>query len=82
MYGIEIKIGDRIINNDELKWHTHKGEGYLTLQEIYEQIKAKGYDGVIYVWEEQPLEGTIYMCENYGEGEGEWVEHGTTRGYA
>ena len=88
VYGIKIIVSlglqKRILDNNRLKWHIRKGAGweerYLTLKEIYRQLEAKGYSGVIYVWEEGPLKGTIYMCGNYRQGQ--WVKHGTTRGYA
>ncbi len=82
--GIKIILKDRIINNGKLLWHETKDadieEKHLTLKEIYWQLKAKGYNGIIYVWEEDAIEGTIYVCGNHGEGL--WEEHGTTRGYA
>ena len=87
VYDIKIILGNGILDNNELEWHK-RGDLYLgevkerclTLKEIYQQIKAKGHEEVIYVWEEGPLGGTIYICGNYNEGQ--WVEHGTTRGYA
>lgn len=71
-----------IFDKNKLKWHRHKEDRYekhLTLKEIYLQLKAKGYKDIIYVWEETPLRGTIYMCGNYEEGQ--WVKHGVTRGF-
>lgn len=73
----------RVLDNNELKWREVNYEGYgereITLKEIYQQLKEKGYQGVIYVWEESPTNGIIYMCGNYRDGE--WIKHGTTRGY-
>lgn len=82
---VTILLGDKNrLDNSLLKWHKEgKDEfrdSYLSLQEIYEQIKAMGYQGVIYVWEDTPLEGRIYMCGNYEEGQ--WILHGKTSGYA
>lgn len=85
MHNVTILVGFKycVLDNDELKWHKlHKNskERYLTLKEIYQQLKEKGYEGVIYVWIETPLGGTIYQCGNYEEGQ--WIKHGNTRGYA
>jgi hypothetical protein len=83
-YGATIIADKKIINNNRLKWHNENyeefGERYITLKEIYQQLAAQGIDGVIYVWQETPLSGTIYQCSNYEKGL--WQKHGTTRGYA
>jgi len=60
----------------------------LTLKDIYEQVQSYydekyGYKGscpVIMVIYESGLNGYIYECNNYNQGE--WVLHGTTKGYA
>lgn len=52
---------------------------YLTLGEIYRQLSEKS-DEIITVVVERPLDGVIYQCGNCGDGI--WVQHGTTRGYA
>lgn len=52
---------------------------YLTLDEIYRQLSEKT-DEIITVVVERPLDGVIYQCGNAGDGV--WVQHGTTRGYA
>lgn len=81
---ISLDLKRHILDNNELRWqkedYVENGERYITLREIYQQLKKKGHEGIIYVWEETPLSGTIYLCGNYEEGQ--WVEHGTTRGYA
>lgn len=71
-----------VLDNDMLSWHDgdDNDERYLTLGEIYQQVKALGDHGTITVIYETPLSGTIYQCGNYAEGE--WVIHGTTKGYA
>ena len=55
---------------------------YLTLREIYEQVKEwyPAKRPIITVFQEDPLSGTIYQCGNYEDGR--WVNHGTTKGYA
>lgn len=73
-------IANKTIDNNTLKWHKEFGEKYITLGEIYRQLLERGYTGIIYVWEETPLEGTIYQCSNYEQGQ--WKEHGKTKGYA
>lgn len=66
-----------------LEWHTEPDRdeslSYLTLDEIYGQLSEKT-DEIITVVVERPLDGIIYQCGNVGEGV--WVQHGTTRGYA
>lgn len=80
MYGYDVKIivNDRIIDNSSLKWReTELGETELTLDEISKQLNV---EGVIYVWVEGGLKGTIYQYNNYCDGK--WYEHGTTKGFA
>lgn len=52
---------------------------YLTLGEIYRQLSEKT-DEIITVVVERPFDGVIYQCGNAGEGI--WIQHGKTRGYA
>ncbi len=74
-------LRSNVIDNNTLQWHDEgEGERSITLGEIYQQLKAKGYDGTICVWQEAPLSGDIYLCGNHEEGKR--VKHGTTRGYA
>ena len=83
-YFVMIIVNEKTIDANTLKWHEENyeefGERYITLGEIYRQLLKKGYTGTIYVWEETPLEGTIYQCGNYEQGQ--WMEHGKTKGYA
>lgn len=73
-----IIIGDEIIKTDSLKWNEEKnGSSWLSLNEIFVQLNT---DEVIYVWDEGPLRGEIFMCNNYTRGV--WQEHGETKGYA
>ncbi len=74
---LNIIADQKIINQDELLWHE---DSYLTLQEIYQQLKSNGYEGVFYVWIESAMRGTIYQCNNYKPGL--WFVHGHTKGYA
>lgn len=66
-----------------LEWNTEPDRSecfsYLTLDGIYRQLSEKT-DEIITVVVERPLDGVIYQCGNAGEGI--WVQHGTTRGYA
>ncbi|MDE6102819.1 MAG: hypothetical protein K2F73_07595 [Ruminococcus sp.] len=66
-----------------LEWHNELDRdedfSYLTLDEIYRQLSEKT-DEMITVVVERPLNGVIYQCGNCGDGI--WVQHGTTRGYA
>lgn len=73
------------ISKSVLDWHTSEGEakaGYLTLEEISNQIKAKmgGECPVLYVWTERPLHGKIYQYGNYYPER--WELYGTTKGFA
>lgn len=84
-YAVMIFIGSVVdeslksIPLTEMKWNCKNGYLYLTLEEIYEQISAK-IDEIITVVVERPADGSIYQCGNSGQGV--WVQHGTTRGYA
>lgn len=87
----------RILESNELKWNKGYGmeDGYLTLEEISEQIREieisrirktiederflQDYHPFITIIVESGLYGTIYQYGNYGPT---WVEHGTTKGYA
>lgn len=53
---------------------------FITLKEIQEYCKSKGYDGTILVFNETPLEGKIYRYGNYRPKF--WQLIGTTIGYA
>lgn len=70
---------------EELLWHRTEEEGYefiyLTLAEIYAETKVL-YDGSsnITVVYESPLDGVVYQCNNYEEGE--WFKIGVLYGYA
>lgn len=83
--------------SDELKYHVEPLEEmggeetiYITLKEIYEQVKAMNnkmvcIDGIEYipmitVFDEAPMRSTIYQCGNYGDGC--WVKLGEIQGYA
>jgi hypothetical protein len=83
--------------SNKLKYHVEPDEEmggeqtiYITLKEIYEQVKAmysrvncidgKTYTPIITVFDESPMRSTIYQCGNYGEGC--WVKLGEIQGYA
>lgn len=73
------------ISKSVLDWHTSEGEakaGYLTLEEISNQIRTKmgGECPVLYVWTERPLHGEIYRYGNYYPEH--WELYGTTKGFA
>jgi len=88
----EIKDFDK----DDLYWNADKETGieYLTLNEIYEQIKKfyiENYQDLnkyirgnfvpfIRVTHETGLWGVIFEIGNYGKEE--WIVHGITKGYA
>ncbi len=85
------KINDKLVWNNDKKAAEMFGlteAKHLTLKEIYEQIKkifgaehnGRTLTPVITVITDGPLEGTIYTCNNHGEGI--WEKTGTTRGYA
>lgn len=86
MNNIRIIVDNVIIDNYSLKWIIEKDNSineqheFLTLGDIYKQCYCKYNCQIIYVWEESPLEGVIWMCGNYNDGE--WVKQGTTRGFA
>lgn len=79
--GLEI-TKEVLVDPDELIWHSDEMElvRYLTLEEIAQQLIAKGYSYPFHVWTELGLSGTIYMYGNYNPPT--WVEHGKTKGYA
>ncbi len=72
--------------NKDLKWRIDKDLAVmcecdgkiLTLSEIAEQLKGRGY-GVITVITISPLSGIVLQFGNYGE---EWWEIGKLDGYA
>lgn len=83
--------------NKELKWRLDEDAAkalsmpevkYLTLSEVYEQVKemygkdilGKTRVPLITVIIDEPLKGTIYMCSNHEEGI--WEKVGETKGYA
>lgn len=73
------------IDLNQLNWHdvNEYSDGWLTLQEIGNQVKAL-YGGnmpALYVWYEGPFRGTIYQTGNYSDSD-DWVLHGETQGYA
>lgn len=71
---------------DKLRWRSEDDQEYgyhaecLTLREIYEQLKEIYPHAIITVFQNSPLNGEIYQCGNYKDGQ--WIEHGTTKGYA
>lgn len=76
---------------DELPWHYEEVNGFdfisLTLAEIYEEVKRIYEDdedwqdnNIITVLCTSPLDGIIYQCNNYAEGE--WYTQGALYGYA
>ena len=70
-----------LVDPEELDWRENeKMPIILTLREIGEQLLALGYEPPFYVWEEGPLEGTIYQYGNYDPPQ--WLEHGQTKGFA
>jgi hypothetical protein len=80
-YFVRTIVGERIIPNENLRWNNPDEEfGWLTLNEIKAQLEEMGIDGVIYVWEDTPLRGTIYQYGNYHPKT--WVEYGHTKGFA
>ena len=73
-----IIVNNQIIDNSSLNWrHETNGNIELTLNEIAEQVNSSN---VIYVWIELGLSGVIFLYNNYGDGK--WINHGTTKGYA
>lgn len=83
--------------SNKLKYHVEPMEEmggeetiYITLKEIYEQVKVmygrvSQIDGkertpIITVFDEAPMRSTIYQCGNYSEGC--WVKLGEIQGYA
>lgn len=78
---VDDNFGERLVDPYSLQWRTTEFEEMkypeLTLDEIAEQIET---DGIIYVWVESGLSGEIYLHNNAGDGR--WVKHGETRGYA
>lgn len=74
MYWDSVSI---IFADKRIRWYP---EGF-TLDEVLELAKANGYtEGTITVIAENALKGKLYQYDNYGTHE--WVEHGTTVGYA
>ena len=81
-------LDDRLVQ--DLKWNTHEEKDengrvyetmdFISLAEIAEQVKARGYDSTILVIAEDPMRGTIYRYGNYSDGE--WCEVGWMCGYA
>ena len=76
---------NELVDPLKLTWHIMEftevdKEERLTLKEISQQLLRLGYKSVLYVWEETPLEGTIYQYGNYEDRS--WVIHGTTKGFA
>lgn len=82
--------------SNKLKYHVEPLEEiggeetiYITLKEIYEQVKeiygrvnctnCKTYTPIITVFDESPMRSTIYQCGNYSEGC--WVKLGEIQGY-
>jgi hypothetical protein len=75
---VRILVWDELIPLETFAWHDEEDlGGWITLEEISSKLKDVG---VIHVWEEGPMYGTIYQCGNYNPGE--WLKHGTTKGYA
>lgn len=72
--------------NNELSWHVEysKGLGFairtLTLKEVFDQVYEKYGSSLITVFINGPMHGEIYQCGNYEIGD--WVEYGSTIGYA
>ncbi len=70
--------------NNVLEWKVDKecapycdDPGYLSLKDISEQLKDTY--GIITVFVEEPLGGTVYQWGNYGD---EWWKIGDLDGYA
>lgn len=78
---VDDNFGERLVDPYSLQWRTTEFEGgvypELTLDEVAKQI---GTNGIIYIWTEGGLRGEIYLYNNAGDGK--WVKHGETRGYA
>ena len=80
-YFVRIIVGERIVPNESLRWNDPEEEfGWLTLNEIRDQLEDMGIENVIYVWEDTPLRGTIYQYGNYNPKT--WEEYGQTKGFA
>lgn len=90
-------FGELVNISDKLKYHVEPVEEaggeetvYITLKEIYEQVKVmygrvSQFDGkertpMITVFDEGAMHSRIYQCGNYGEGC--WVKLGEVQGYA
>lgn len=75
-------------NKELLTWHkdeefskvTGVDMSYLTLAEISKQLEEMLYKGMLIIFVNNPLQGTIYQMGNYGNYE--WSIAGTLRGYA
>lgn len=71
---------------DNLQWHEEEYEGgYLTLNEIFEQImKNEKISNVpiIKVIHESGLWGVIFQIGYNDELDRQWIVHGITKGYA
>lgn len=79
---VRIIVNDVMVPDEKFKWNDpEEYGGWLTLGEILEQLKGMDFSGgVIYVWEDTPLRGTIYQCGNYEPDT--WYEYGKTKGFA
>ena len=92
MYGVGIYEGSpttgmELIPNDRFDWHIENDgeyeEKYITLKDIYEQAVAKGIiepTQLLTVFTETPLDGAVYVCNNYGGGN--WSVRGALKGFA
>ena len=72
--------------NNELSWHVEFSQGLgfairtLTLEEVFKQVYERYGSNLITIFVNGPMHGEIYQCNNYEDGE--WVEYGSTIGYA
>lgn len=70
-----------IVVNDRCKTiYIYDGDE-MTFNDIVDIAKAMGYtNGTILLICESALKGSVYRFNNYGENE--WIEIGSTKGYA
>lgn len=74
-------------NKNFFKWNVAENESEfmgetvycLTLGELKEQLAASGYDGLLTLFVNRPMNGEIYQFGNYSDGE--WCELGTLKGF-
>ena len=76
---VPIPLDSLVWNNFDDPFEEKHFEQWITLGDISDQLLEEYATHIFYVWDEKPLDGTIYQFGNYAKRE--WRVYANTRGY-